>query len=62
MKEIKITESKTKNKNIVYLYTTLGDVVNQINSQILLKNGSNRIELTINVIEDYYELLKQELD
>jgi hypothetical protein len=62
MKEIKITESKTKNKNIVYLYTTLGDVVNQINSQILLKNGSNRIELTINVIEDYYELLKQEIE
>ncbi len=62
MKEIKITESKTRNKNIVYLYTTLGDVVNQINSQIILKNGNNRIELTINVIEDYYELLKQEIE
>ena len=62
MKEIKITESKTRNKNIVYLYTTLGEVVNQINSQILLKNGNNRIELTINVIEDYYELLKQEIE
>ncbi len=62
MKEIKITESKTKNRNIVYLYTTLGDVVNQINSQIILKNGNNRIELTIIVIEDYYDLLKQEIE
>ncbi len=62
MRQFKITESKTKNKNVVYLYTTLSEIVNQINSQMIIKNDDKRVELYINVLEDYYELIKQEIE
>ncbi len=61
MSEIKITESSFKSKNIIYVYTALSDVVNQMNGKAEIKKGRNRCELKIVVPSEYYDLIMQEV-
>lgn len=62
MREILISESILKSKNIAYLYTALLDITNQVNAKMDIKNTTNRVELSIYLIEDYYNIIKQEIE
>lgn len=62
MSEIKISESSLKNKNILYLYKTLGDLAIQLNAKVDVKNGKNRCEYRIEVPKEHKDLFLVELE
>ncbi len=61
MKEIIITESALKCKNLIYLQNSLVDIVEQINAKFNLINASNRCEYKISIPDGYYDIFLLEL-
>ena len=49
MSELKITESGLKNKNILYIYSSLNEFISGLNFNSNILNGKNRCELVIDV-------------
>lgn len=62
MSQIKVTESISKNKNVIYIYDTLLAVIKQLGCVCELKGGKNRYELIIDVPSSYKELLISEIE
>ena len=62
MSQIKVTESSSKSKNIVYIYEMLSPITKQLGSLIDLRGGKNRYELIIEVPSSYQELLLKEIE
>lgn len=61
MREIKITESALKSKNLIYLQNTLVDIVEQINAKFKLINDKNRCEYLVSIPDGYFDVFSVEL-
>lgn len=61
MREIRVTESALKCKNLIYLQTALVDIVEQINANFQILNDANRCEYNITIPEGYYDIFSVEL-
>ena len=62
MSELKITESSSKSKNIMYIYDNLSPIIKQLGCISDLRGGKNRYELLIDVPSSYKELLLSEVE
>ncbi len=61
MREIKVTESTLKCKNLIYLQTSLADIVEQINARFDFLNDNNRCEYKISIPDGYFDIFSVEL-
>lgn len=62
MSQIKITESISKSKNVLYIYENLSAVIKQLGCLSDLRGGKNRYELVIDVPSSYKELVVNEVE
>ena len=62
MSQIKITDSTSKSKNIIYVYEALSAVTKQLGCVSDLRGGKNRYELIIDVPSTYKDLLVREVE
>ena len=61
MREIKVTESSFRGKNVLYVYSALSDLAVQINAKVDIKNGKNRCEYKIIIDGDFYDIVIAEI-
>ncbi len=55
MSELKITESSSKCKNILYIYSSLNEFIGGLNFKADVLNGKNRCELIVDVPTGYMD-------
>lgn len=55
MSELKITESGSKSKNILYIYSSLNEFIGSLNFKADVLNGKNRCELIVDVPLGYMD-------
>ncbi len=61
MSKLKITESAFRRNNVLYIKESIEPVINGLQALCFVQEGKNRLELNVEVTEDYLEILKQEI-
>ena len=62
MSELIITESSIRKNNLTYLYGALGEMINQVDARVDIKNGKNRYELKIFIPDEYNSIFLTETE